>query len=263
MVDSGNQVSDGTTWSYNYYKEMVENALIRPPQIDIRAFWWRTGDHVEFIIRLDNLSDDVILPVWIDDNYADLHAIVYEDTHINVTNRLSRATVFKNVWNLAPGFSYYLTLETTDLPEDVNWEKLHSVVLVDYQVGNEGFDMLQAVIAEPLTEPLPEPFEAKPDTLTFFIDPSDSSNPESLITLVSPFSDEWFAFSNNSWITVTPTNSTIETQATISINRNQLTDGWQQGIVTFSNTEGDLSDEVLVNAFLGKFDRVYLPIVEK
>lgn len=235
---------------------MVDYALTRPAQAEIQAYWWRMGNKVQFYARVENLSDVTLSS----SNSATVHAIVYEDAHIKTTDRFARAAVSTSISNLAPNATATFTLETTDLI-DVNWEKLHFVVLVDYRpsgaTGN--YDTLQATIAQPL----PGPFVAQPETVTFLVDPADLSMPTATITLISPASETWLAVPNAPWLTVTPTSGPFSTQPTISVIKSQLSTGWQQGSITFTNSEGDLSDQVLVNTYLGPISRIYLPVVRR
>jgi len=147
MVDSGNQISNGYVNFYNVYKTMVDNALARPPQADIQAYCWRTANKVGFNIQVKNLSAVTLSS----SNSATVHAIVYEDAHVKVTNRFARAAVDQGISNLAPNATATFTLETPDL-SNVIWDNLHFVVLVDYRPsGSVGaFDTLQAAIALPL-----------------------------------------------------------------------------------------------------------------
>ena len=253
MVDSGNQISSGYVDFYNVYKSLVDTALARPAQAEIQAYWWRTGNRAQFYARVENLSSVTLSS----SNSATVHAIVYEDAHIMETDRFARAAVATGISNLAPNASATFTLETSDLV-DVNWEKLHFIVLVDYRpsgaTGN--YDTLQAAIAQPVAGP----FVALPETVTFLVDPNDLSMPTASITLIGPASETWLAVPNAPWLTVTPTSGLISTQPTISVIKSQLSTGWQQGSITFANSEGDLSDQVFVNTYLGPISRLYLPI---
>jgi len=131
MVDSGNQITHGYEDFYNVYKAMVDTALARPAQADITATWQRVGDKVRFDVRLTNLS----LVTLSSSNSATVHAIVYEDVHVADTDRFVRAAVFSDITSsLAPGATASFVLETADLSE-VNWDKLHFIVLADYYPG--------------------------------------------------------------------------------------------------------------------------------
>ncbi len=254
MVDSGNQIRDGYVDFYNVYKAMVDAALARPPQAEIQAHWWRTGNKVGFYVQVKNLST-VTLSSWT--NSATVHAIVYEDTHVKVTNRFIRAAVETDISSLAPNATATFKLETSDL-NDVNWDNLHFVVLVDYHPsGPEGaFDMLQAAVALPIVAP----FTAQPDTLTFMVDPTDLSVPPALVHFQGPNFVNWTAISSTPWLTTTPSSGPIATQPMISVIKDNLSTGWQQGNITFTTTDGFFSDQVIINAYLGSVRRVYLPI---
>ena len=76
---------------------------------------------------------------------------MYEDAHVADTDRFARAAVSEYVYDdLAPGATADFSLVTPDLV-GVNWDKLHFLVLADYQpAGGTGpYDMLQAAVALP------------------------------------------------------------------------------------------------------------------
>lgn len=148
IVDSGHQYSSGYLDFYNVYKAMIDTELARPPETEIEALWWRDGDKVRFYARVTNLSTTVLSSAA---NSAAVHAIVYEDAHVGVTDRYARAAVSTGVSSsLAPGASADFSLVTADLV-GVNWDALHFLVLVDYRsAGASGaYDMLQAAAAVP------------------------------------------------------------------------------------------------------------------
>ena len=166
IVDSGHQYSWGGRDFYNVYRGMVDAELARPPQAAVAGLWWREGDRVQFYTRLTNLTGVTLYWPWI-------HAVVYEDTPVGLTDRYARAAVSEYVYDgLAPGATAELSLVTADLV-GVNWDKLHFLVLADYQPAGTGpYDMLQAAVALPAT------FDAAPATYSFLVDasaPADQS----------------------------------------------------------------------------------------
>jgi hypothetical protein len=255
MVDSGNQISNGYVDFYNVYKAMVDAALARPAQAEIQAHWWRTGDKVGFYVQVKNLSTVTLSSGA---NSATVHAIVYEDARVKVTNRFARAAVKADISNLTPNATATFTLETSDL-SDVNWDNLHYIVLVDYRPSGSigAYDMLQAAVALPIDAP----FTAQPDSLTFMVDPSDVSIPPALVNFQGPGFVNWTAIPSAPWLTTTPSNGPITTQPTVSVIKNDLSTGWQQGNITFTTTDGFFSDQVIINAYLGSVNRIYLPTI--
>ena len=256
MVDSGNQITHGYEDFYNVYKAMVDTALARPAQADVTATWQRVGDRIRFDVRLTNLS---LVTLSSTSNSAAVHAIVYEDAHVADTDRFVRATASTDITSsLAPGATASFVLETADLSE-VNWDKLHFIVLADYCPGGTSgaYDMLQAAVAVPL-------FTVQPDEMTFMVDPADSLHQSAVVTLQGPESGNWAAATNTGWLTITPSSGSMATHPTISVITNTLSAGWQQGYITFTLASGGglaLADQVLVNAYYGSVKRVYLPIV--
>ncbi len=147
MVDSGYQFMSGYNANiYNDYKAMLDAALARPPQAEIQATWQRTGDHVTLDIQVTNLTTETLSTA----NAATLHAIVYEENHVQLTGRFGRAVVNTGITALAPNATAEFTLATADLT-GVDWARLHYIVLVDYvPPGATAYDMLQAAVALPV-----------------------------------------------------------------------------------------------------------------
>jgi hypothetical protein len=152
MVDSGNQFSNGYEDFAAVYRAMVEAAMSRPAQVDITAYWWRDGDRVRIRVHVTNLAGDSL-------QQAVLHAIVFEETQVKLTNRFVRQAIDREMEELTPGDTSVYTLETPELV-DVDWDRLHYIVLVDHRApGATGaYDTLQAVyaLASIEGEPLPE-----------------------------------------------------------------------------------------------------------
>ena len=234
---------------------MVDAALARPAQAEIHAHWWRTGNKVGFYIQVKNLSTVTLSSLT---NYATVHAIVYEDARVKVTNRFARAVVETGISNLAPNAATTFKLETPDL-NDVNWENLHFVVLVDYRPSGfmGAYDMLQATIAIPITAP----FLVQPDTLTFLVDPNDSFDPSTSVNFQGPDFVNWIATPNTSWLNNTPSSGPITAQSAISVIRSNLSTGWQQGEITFTTTDSLFADQVTINTYYGALERVYLSTI--
>ena len=73
------------------------------------ALWWREGDRVQFYARLTNLTGVTLYWPWI-------HAVVYEDARVGLTDRYARAAVSEYVHDgLAPGATAEFALVTPDL----------------------------------------------------------------------------------------------------------------------------------------------------
>jgi hypothetical protein len=254
MVDSGNQISNGYESFYSVYQTMVDNSLARPAGADIQATWWRNGNQVELYVQVQNLSSATLSGA----NSAAVHAIVYEDAHVQLTGRFARAAVKTDITSLAPDATATFQLETPEL-SDVNWDNLHYLVLVDYRPGGStgAYDMLQAAVALPIGAP----FAAQPDTLTFLVDPSDASVPSWQVNLTGAEFISWEAISGAPWLTVTPSSGPLTTQPAVSVSKSGLTNGWQQGTITFTTADGFYNDQVIVDAYLGPVERVYLPTI--
>lgn len=151
MVDSGNQYTGGYADFHTVYGNMVDTALARPAQVELHAYWWRTGDQVRFNVHVTNPGPDPIAG-------ATAHAIVYEVTHVRLTDRFVRTAVSVPMSELAPGATVTYTLATSDLA-GVDWGRLRYLALVDQRPpGAAGaYDTLQAAVAEASNEGTPLP----------------------------------------------------------------------------------------------------------
>lgn len=140
MVDSGQQISSGYVDFARAYRQMVEQALARPPAARITVNRRRVGSAFTFEVELANLAAETLSTA----NDARLHVIVYEQTHVADTDRWVRAVRSISTGTIMPGDSKSFSVE---IPlSGVTWSKLHSVVLADYRPsdGNGSYDMLQA-----------------------------------------------------------------------------------------------------------------------
>ena len=141
MVDSGNQISNGSVAFAQRYRAMVDAALQRPAAARLDVNRERVGNSFRFEIALTNLSDVTLGAA----NSATLHVIVYEEAHVGDTDRWVRAATAQSISNLAPGETRGFSAEIA--PQGVvDWNKVHSVVIADYRPGGTtgAYDTLQA-----------------------------------------------------------------------------------------------------------------------
>jgi hypothetical protein len=141
MVDSGNQISNGSVAFLQRYRAMVDAALQRPAAARLEVSRELAGNSYRFDIALTNMSGVTLGPA----NNATLHVIVYEEAHVGDTDRWVRAATFRSISNLAPEATASFTVEIA--PQGVvDWDKVHSVVIADYRPeGASGaYDTLQA-----------------------------------------------------------------------------------------------------------------------
>jgi hypothetical protein len=252
MVDSGHNAKAGPTTYIAAYSTMVDASMARPPQANVNAFWLRQGNKVNFSVQVKNLSGKTLNA----SNDATVTVLVYQESHLQLTGRFVVNVVTTGISNLANGATGTYTLQTGDLV-GIDWTRLHYIALVDYKPSNsaENYDMLQAAVA------LPQAL-VQPDQLVFLIDHSAVSVPSQNAQVVGPSSLTWNASESASWLTVTSTGTpTIPVQFTV--NKAALANGLQQAIVTFNSTDGSLSDQVTVKAYLGDLISVFLPMVSR
>jgi hypothetical protein len=251
MVDSGNQIDNGYVNFASRYRQMVENSRVRPPGAQVTAVWWRQGSQAFFSVLVTNQSGGLL-------NYgtngATVHAIVYEDAYVQLTHRFVRSAVFAPITNLANNATASFSLQTPDLT-GVDWSKLHFIALVDYRPGGASgaYDMLQAAVASPVG--------VSPDQLVFMVDPSDTSVPQRGVLILGPPTLTWSALPTANWISVTPDSGGMAEQPQVTVQPGLLANGWQEGQVAFTSSDGILADHVVVRAYLGELERVYLPFI--
>ncbi len=155
MADSGRRISTGYVDFYSVYKAMVDAELSRAPDAEIEAVSTRTGGALRLSGWITNRSGVTLSSAR---NGATVHGIVYEDVSGGSTGRIVRAAVSQPLSSDLPnGDSTGFLMETPDLT-GVNWQNVHSVVMVDYRPGGSSgaYDMLQAAT----------PFTAAPDAVT-------------------------------------------------------------------------------------------------
>ena len=145
ILDSGNLWSMGPTDYSADYRALVETALARPPEGSIRVQRQRVNDTFEFTIQVTNNTGVTLSTA----NHASVYAIVFEDSPdgiSRVTDRYVREASYGSITSLADGASdtFDLVVDLTGMT--VDWDALHSVVLVDYRPsGSTGpYDMIQA-----------------------------------------------------------------------------------------------------------------------
>ncbi|MCP4363600.1 MAG: hypothetical protein GY796_36840 [Chloroflexi bacterium] len=254
MVDSGNQISSGYVNFYNTYQTMVETSLARPPQADIAAYYTRVGDTLEFEVQVTNQSGVTLS--W--NNAATVHAIVYEEAHVNLTDRFVREAVAQSISTPLPdGDTAAYTLTTGNITR-VNWDSIHSVVLVDYRPSESSgaYDTLQAVVPELGT------FTITPNPLTFLVDSGGTMT----LAMQGPSSLTWTVTNSLNWLEVTPVSGAITNPPTVSVVEGNLAAGWQQGSFDVAATDGgtlNFNETVTVQAFYGAVERIFLSVVAR
>ena len=145
IVDSGNQWSLGYIDFSTDYRAMVDAELFRPLQGEITVERERFADTFEFTIEVTNNTGEPLST----SNWASVHAIVFEDAPdgiARVTDRYVRGAVHGAIVSLADGESDTFTLVVDLNGVAVDWQDLHSVVLVDCRpAGGSGpYDTIQA-----------------------------------------------------------------------------------------------------------------------
>jgi hypothetical protein len=252
MVDSGNNAKAGPATYIAAYSTMVDGSMARAPGAEVQAFWSREGNKVNFSVKVKNLSGKTLNT----NNEATVHVLVYEQAHLLLTDRLVVNTVNTPINSLANNATGTYQLQTVDLV-GVDWSKLHYIALVDYipDSATGKYDMLQAAVATSLAQ-------VKPDQLVFVVDHDATSVPIQTAQVQGPASLTWNASESAAWLTVTSTGNPA-TPVHFNVNKAALANGWQQAVVTFSSTDGALSDQVTVKAYLGDLAPIFLPMTAK
>ncbi len=164
MVDSGFKWSEGSVEFERVYKQLIDQALARPPVVQVDATYQRSGNSADVTARVTNWGEDTVGA----GDGATVTAILYEDKKVLHTSRSVRAAIAGGIGSpLAYGEtgSYRLTLPDTS---GVNWSRAHIAVVVDHRSGRgNAYDALQAALA----------VEGLPPTATQTPAPTDTPTP--------------------------------------------------------------------------------------
>lgn len=259
VVDSGNQIASGSADFRPVYRQMVDKALARPAEAEIEATWWREGDHIVVAVQLTNrLAADIG-----SNDQAQVHAIVYENAKVALTNHYVRATISESIDKLRSGATATYTL-TSDSLVGVDWDKLAVVVIADHRpnpAASRVYDTLQAAPAARINSP----FSLSSAELTFLVDPA-GERPGALrrqtIQIAGAPGLTWTATVDVPWLTVTPSSGAVAATVQIGAEPDRLVDGWQEATVTFA-AGGRFAQQVTVRAYRGPISSTYLPAVQK
>ena len=266
MVDGGHQYAYGPLdqWvDYYYaYKALVDVALSRAPEAEMNASVSREGNQLIVEVTVKNLKNVTLAYA---SNKAAVTVIVYEDSSEGLTSRIERAVKQYNIPSLEYNATatYPITLTSTDLTRVDDWDKLHTVAVVEYQPsGSDGpYDMLQAVLATPV------PLKVRPESKVYLIDASNKKDQTLPVNVTGfPSTLVWTATSNQpAWLSVSPTTGTVGTSAAIKVDADVLFQGLYNGVVTFSVTVSGLqvTKEVDVHANVTEVIPLYLPVVQR
>lgn len=259
MTSSGHQVADGSVIFsghsfYDHYKGMVQAELSRPPQAAIEAYAQRVGDRIVVTTWITNLSASPLGP----ETSASVSALIYEDTHVLLTDRFVRAAPYDTVYPaLGPGGARAFRLETDTL-SGVAWDRLHTVVLVDYRPqGSAAYDMLQAALAEPGA------FTLTPSTITSLVDEGGRHTGPVPLHLRGVYGG-WEIMQHPNWITVSPGSGTLNDEPVVSLAGDTLSPGWQHDDIELlvTGVAGETWTEyVAVSVYQGHIYRSFLPVV--
>ena len=144
LIDSGAQWLEGAVQYDRVYKRAVDEALARPPQVQIDAYFQKSGATADLSIKVTNWSEETLTP----GSGAQVSAILYEDKKVLHTGRIGRAVVAGGIGDsLEYGESGAYRLQFTNLA-GVTWSKAHIVVLVEHRSGvGNAYESLQAAMA--------------------------------------------------------------------------------------------------------------------
>ena len=255
MVGSGYQISSGPVDFYTTYKNMIEAEKARPPLADVSAYYQRVGNHFDVRVAVINKSGVELYYT----NEATVHVIVYEEAKVNITGRFVRAATATQISTpLAHGQTASFDLTTADIAP-LDWGKVHVVALVDYLPQPNGpYDTLQAAVAVEGQD-----FAVTPDKVVFLVSPTDTAIPPQQLTVAGPPQLTWQVAGGADWFAVSPTQGDTSTKAQLSLVMGNVIDGWQEETITVNAAAVNetFQQEVLVRAYRGPLNKVYLPLV--
>lgn len=188
-----------------------------------------------------------------------MEVIVYEENHILLTDRFVRDAVSQTIYPpLAPGEAAAFLLETNDL-NGVDWSKIRVVALADFRPAgdDDAYAMLQAAT------PSPHSFRILNTELLFMVDSSQPSGATMPLFFRGPGHLIWTVNENLPWVEVLPLSAPLLEMPDVTINPQNLTSGWQQGVISFT-ASGDgatYTDEVSVRVYFGPVTKMYVPII--
>jgi hypothetical protein len=144
-------------------------------------------------------------------------------------------------FDLGPGETITKLIDTPYM-DDVQWDRMHAVVLVEDRpgCGCAEYDMLQAA------EAVPASLTAVPDTVT-----AGRSGYSNEVELEGPYLLSWTATSDVPWIEVSPSSGNRLTTVTVTMNEELRPPLETEGAVTFSATGDGMSFETVVDVAVG------------
>lgn len=265
MTDSGYQVADGlvaypdtsTQGFYLAYRDMVDSALARPPHAHVEAYGRRSGDRVLVTAWITNITEQTLEQ----SQDVTVTLLIYEENRILLTDRFVRAATGTYIpGDIPPGATRIIPLETASLT-DVDWSRLHAVVIVDYRPNGYAppyyYEALQAAHV------LFEPFVVQPDELVFLL---ENAAPVTLPVALRGAQVSWQAAEELAWLTLDPATGAMGDDMVAQLVPENLVPGWQSGTVTFNldGADGYVAEETVpVRAYLGPVWRAYLPVVRR
>lgn len=244
MVNSGRQHAEGPQTDFlAKYKGMVDAEKSRVALVEVSAWHRRVGNAVKLYVDVRNTTSATLGPNSFP-TFA--HGIVWEATKVAETNRYVRAALASAAPVIGPGGRAGFTLETAELT-GVDWDKLHTLAIVDYKPGGitgSTYDILQAAHAQPAA------FSTSTTEMSFTF---PGSTPSAQIRFAGPHVLQWSASSDRPWLDVAPRTGPLASAAVVTIDESFLHVGEQTGTLTFAATSADgmsFSAEVEVAATL-------------
>ena len=240
MVGSGYRTSSGVVDFDPVYRGMVEDELARPPRAEVSAYWRQVGTKLRVYVEVENTQQEYLEV----DNSASVWVIAYESppsVESNTETYVMSTAQWSLPYDLGPGETITKLIDTPYM-DDVQWDRMHAVVLVEDRpgCGCAEYDMLQAA------EAVPASLTAVPDTVT-----AGRSGYSNEVELEGPYLLSWTATSDVPWIEVSPSSGNRLTTVTMTVNEELRPSLETEGAVTFSATGDGMSFETVVDVAVG------------
>ncbi len=245
MVGSGFRTSHGVVDFDTVYRGMIDAELARPPRAEISAFWQRVGSNLRVYVEVENIEQEYLEV----DREASVWVIAYESPPSgpsHTENYVESTAQWSLPYDLGPRESITATISTPSMT-DVQWNRMHAVVLVEDRpgCGCEEYDMLQA------TEALQASLTAAPDLVVLGRAASSEE-----IELTGPHVLSWTATPDVPWLEVTPSSGTRPTTATVTVRDELRPQSETEGTVSFAATGDGMDFSTTVSVQVGsKFRR--------
>lgn len=265
MVESGQAYSRGVETpedAYNSYTAMIDAYLNRVPMAEIESYYWREGGTIHVIGTVKNISSVTLSTA----NMAGFSASVkwpgpMLGAHTTHNGAMNSATTVIDY--LAPGETATYRTSVTTWENNVDWDAVEVYTMVDYETEPGGiFDQLQADRATMIADP--GDIGATPNYFYHFVPAEQLAIEDMEVTITGMTGMQWAASVDETWLQIDKAIGVVGDKLTLSVDKADLVEGWQDATVTITPIDGNDITSVYVRIYLGFPDEIrdlFLPFV--